>query len=141
MNEQLDQALSKLVEEAAKSINITNGNIENAISSIKKMMPDLYENVAGVIFYDCLGDILVSMMFFVIAILGICHVARLSKKINEPEYVITGNEDIFVSFGFIGFSAMLAVSSVFVLNIWNWIGLFNQKAWLIHEVGIRLLYL
>ena len=138
MSEQLDQVLGKLIEEVTKSICITNGNIESTIVSVKSAMPDLYDSVSRVIFYQCVGDTVIPMVFFIIAIFGICHSVRLHRKFKASDES-TSDDEATVIFGFIGFSVMLAITSVFVLNIWNWIGLFDQKTWLIHEIGSRLL--
>jgi hypothetical protein len=121
----MDQKVSQLIDK-----------VSNAIGTAA---PNVWEAAVQNQFYSCLAELISGALCLVVTISLALTAIRLFKVMDKASY----DGEFFYVAGIASCAVVAVLTSSFALMSllypWNWIGLFNPKAALVHEIIHKLL--
>lgn len=123
--------------------------INQVQSGIVAHAPDAVNLVLASTQIDCLQSIILSFIGVIVSIICGFIIFKIQKKIDadkkdnkpyherltwiEPEAVLPA------LFAGLSGSIILVISVITLLDIWNWVGLFNPKLYLAHQIIAKVM--
>lgn len=105
------------------------------LNQLQSSAPKATQLAIQVIWYDCVGNIIIGIICILPAILCAIYFIKLLKLFTDKNNYYTTDK---YSFGMIGCGAAFTILSVCILinflDIWNWVGIFHPDLTLAHNL-------
>lgn len=111
------------------------GYLDLIAKAASKAGPQVMKFAVAQEYWSGIGDIIIGFFFLIVALIGIVLFFRYLKDLRDM--VEPGGPIALV--GGIGGIVSLVVSGLNLLDIWNWVAVFNPRIALFHDILNRFL--
>lgn len=120
-----------------KAIELGTIQLSNLIDTVKQSLPQATQAILDVIRIDSLGSLIFGFVLLGIGILLYIFMLKAYKK-TQDDYSHDGWIPLCCLSGLFSFISLFSGCTV-LFNIWNWVGLFQPKLELVHQLIQKVL--